>query len=52
MQLDIFEHGREVMLRNDAVDALERRDASAARQACDRLDGMDTRRPLGRDGQG
>jgi len=37
MQLDIFEHGREVMLRNDAAHALERRDASAAWQACDRL---------------
>ena len=37
MQLDIFEHSREVMLRNDAVHALERRDASAALQACDRL---------------
>jgi hypothetical protein len=37
MQLDIFEHGREVMLRNDAAHALERRDASAALQACDRL---------------
>ena len=37
MQLDIFEHGREVMLRNDAVHALERRDAMAALQACDRL---------------
>jgi hypothetical protein len=37
MQLDIFEHGREVMLRNDAVHALERRDAMAALQACDRI---------------
>lgn len=37
MQLDIFEHSREVMLRNDAVHALERRDASAALQACERL---------------
>jgi len=37
MQLDIFEHGRAVMLRNDAAHALERRDASAARQACDQL---------------
>jgi hypothetical protein len=37
MQLDIFEHGREVMLRNDAVHAIERRDPSAARQACERL---------------
>src|SRR5258705_1283367 len=37
MQLDIFEHSREVMLRNDAARALERRDASAALQACERL---------------
>ena len=37
MQLDIFEDGRDVMLRNDAVHALERRDVSAAAQACDRL---------------
>jgi len=37
MQLDIFEHGREVMLRNDAAHALERREASAARQACNAL---------------
>lgn len=37
MQLDIFEHGREVMLRNDAAHALERREASGARQACNAL---------------
>jgi hypothetical protein len=37
VQLDIFEHGREVMLRNDVVHALERRDAPASRAACDRL---------------
>ncbi|CAN7777013.1 hypothetical protein LJR175_007851 [Variovorax sp. LjRoot175] len=37
MQLDIFEHSREVMLRNDAAHALELRDASAALQACERL---------------
>lgn len=37
MQLDIFEHSREVMLRNDTVHALERRDAPAALQACERL---------------
>jgi hypothetical protein len=37
MQLDIFEHSREVMLRNDVVHALERRDAPAALAACDRL---------------
>ena len=33
MQLDIFDHSRDVMLRNDVVDALARRDASAARSA-------------------
>jgi hypothetical protein len=37
MQLDIFEHSRDVMLRNDVVNALERHDAEAARAACDRL---------------
>jgi hypothetical protein len=37
VQLDIFEHGREVMLRNDAVHALERRDASGSRLAVERL---------------
>src|SRR5207244_12588692 len=37
MQLDIFEHSREVMLRNDVVQALERHDATAARAACERL---------------
>jgi len=37
MQLDIFEHSREVMLRNDVVHALEQRDAQAARAAFDRL---------------
>ncbi|KPU88369.1 hypothetical protein APR50_39415 [Variovorax paradoxus] len=37
MQFDIFEHSQDVMLRNDAAHALERRDASAARQACERL---------------
>ena len=33
MQLDIFEHGRDVMLRNDLVEALLQRDATAARSA-------------------
>lgn len=33
MQLDIFEHSRDQMLRNDVLHALERRDAGAARQA-------------------
>ena len=33
MQLDIFEHSRDVMLRNDALQALQRRDPVAARAA-------------------
>jgi len=33
MQLDIFDHGRDLMLRNDVLAALERRDAAAARAA-------------------
>src|SRR2546426_5613742 len=33
MQLDIFDHSHDVMLRNDVVDALVRHDASAARSA-------------------
>lgn len=33
MQLDIFEHGRDLMLRNDVLHALQRRDAAAARCA-------------------
>ncbi|GAB7542302.1 hypothetical protein [Cupriavidus sp. 8B] len=33
MQLDIFAHSRDVMLRNDVADALQRRDAVAARGA-------------------
>ena len=33
MQLDIFEHSRDTMLRNDVADALERREATAARSA-------------------
>jgi hypothetical protein len=37
MQLDIFEHTRDVMLRNDVIQALERHDLVAARSACDRL---------------
>ncbi|HEY5580383.1 MAG TPA: hypothetical protein VIK56_04330 [Rhodoferax sp.] len=32
MQLDIFEHSRDVMLKNDVVQALERRDIAAALQ--------------------
>lgn len=37
MQLDIFEHSRDTMVRNDVVDALERRDAAAARSAWNTL---------------
>jgi hypothetical protein len=33
MQLDIFDDSRDIMLRNDVVHALERRDAEAARTA-------------------
>jgi hypothetical protein len=33
MQLDIFEHSRDLMLRNDVLHTLERRDAAAAWQA-------------------
>lgn len=32
MQLDIFEHSRDVMLKNDVVQAMERRDIAAALQ--------------------
>lgn len=38
MQLDIFENSRAVMLHNDVIDALQRRDATAAREAWDRLE--------------
>lgn len=34
MQLDIFEHSRDIMLKNDVIGALERRDATAARSKC------------------
>lgn len=37
MQLDIFEHSRDVMLRNDVVHALDRRDGAAARVAWETL---------------
>jgi hypothetical protein len=37
MQLDIFEHSRDIMLRNDALQALLGRDAAAARTAAHRL---------------
>ncbi|HET7864862.1 MAG TPA: hypothetical protein VFL86_10705 [Burkholderiaceae bacterium] len=33
MQLDIFDHGRDLMLRNDVLAALERRDLAAAQAA-------------------
>jgi hypothetical protein len=33
MQLDIFDHSRDVMLRNDVMHALQRRDAAGARAA-------------------
>lgn len=33
MQLDIFEHSRDVILRNAVIDALRQRDAGAGRQA-------------------
>ena len=37
MQLDIFEHSRDVVLRNAAIDALRERDAGACAQALDAL---------------
>lgn len=37
MQLDLFEHGRDVMLHNDLRHALQRRDAGAAGAALDAL---------------
>ena len=37
MQLDIFADSREVMLRNGVLDALQRREAAAARVAWDAL---------------
>jgi hypothetical protein len=37
MQLDLFADSRDVMLRNDVLDALQRRHASDARQAWERL---------------
>ncbi|HMO44691.1 MAG TPA: hypothetical protein PKB14_01520 [Rubrivivax sp.] len=36
-QLDIFDHSADLMLRNDVLHALERRDAAASRQAWQRL---------------
>jgi len=50
MQLDIFDHSRDTMLRNDVVDALERREASIARTAwrrySDEFPHDETLRPL------
>ncbi len=50
MQLDIFEHSRDLMLRNDVLHALEQRDAVAARAAWlklqDEYPGDDTLPPL------
>jgi hypothetical protein len=37
MQLDIFEHSREVMLRNAAIDALRTRDVAAITRAIEAL---------------
>ncbi len=37
LQLDIFEHSRDVMLRNQVAQAIEACDAGAARAACDAL---------------
>lgn len=45
MQLDIFEHGRDVMLRHDVIVALLRWDAAAACAACDRLAETPGRQP-------
>jgi hypothetical protein len=33
MQLDIFDHSRDTMLRNDGAQALERHDVATARSA-------------------
>src|SRR5437867_13352062 len=37
MQLDIFEHSRDVMLRNSVIDALRHRDAGATARAISEL---------------
>jgi len=37
MQLDLFQHGRDVMLQNDVIAALRARDPSAVRSAVDRF---------------
>lgn len=46
MQLDIFEHSREVMLRNAAVEELRRRDAEAAVSAIAALRAENPAEPL------
>lgn len=46
MQLDIFEHSRDVMLRNAVIDALKRRDAGAAEAAVAALVGEYPADPL------
>jgi hypothetical protein len=38
VQLDIFDHSHDVMLRNDVIGALQRLDAAAVRTALQRLD--------------
>ncbi len=42
-QLDLFEHSRDTMLRNDVLDALLRRDAAAAARAWQALADFDAR---------
>lgn len=46
MQLDIFEHSRDVMLRNDVIVALRRRDAGGVTDAIARLTAEFGRDPL------
>ena len=44
-QLDLFEHSRDTMLRNDVLEALLRRDTQAADSALQALRGLDPRHP-------
>ena len=44
-QLDLFEHSRDTMLRNDVLEALLRRDTQAADAALQALRGLDPRHP-------
>jgi hypothetical protein len=37
MQLDLFTHGRDVMLQNDVIAALRERDAASGRNALERF---------------